>query len=91
MKLNAIISSGQRSKDFIDIYYLLNEYSIGSMVQFFLEKYAQKNESIILKSLVYFQDIDLSDWPLLIKDPKLKWPHVKKRLEKAVLDYSKSR
>lgn len=91
MKLNAIISSGQRSKDFIDIYYLLNEYPLGSMVRFFLEKYDQKNESIILKSLVYFQDTDLADWPLLIKDPKLKWHQIKKRLEKAVFEYSRKR
>ncbi|HET6528409.1 MAG TPA: nucleotidyl transferase AbiEii/AbiGii toxin family protein [Balneolaceae bacterium] len=87
MKLNAISISGQRSKDFIDIYYALNNYSISEMVSFYRKKYDQKSASHILKSLVYFDDIDLVDWPVMIKDPDLKWTTVKKRLEKDVMEF----
>ena len=88
MKLNAISTSGQRSKDFIDIYYLLKEYRLGKMLEFYKEKYNQDNTSFILKSLVYFDDVDLADWPVMIRDPKLKWSEVKNRIEKEVLEYA---
>jgi hypothetical protein len=87
MKLNAISTSGQRSKDFIDIFYLLNNYDPGSMLGFYQKKYNQENIGHILKSLIYFDDVDLADWPVLIEDPKLNWNDVKKRIEKAVLGY----
>ncbi|MBE0648954.1 MAG: nucleotidyl transferase AbiEii/AbiGii toxin family protein [Bacteroidales bacterium] len=89
MKLNAISTSGQRSKDLIDVYYLLNEYKLGQMLEFYKEKYNQENVSFILKSLIYFEEVDLADWPVLIENPKLKWADVKKRLEKVVLDYAR--
>jgi hypothetical protein len=44
----------------------------------------------VLKSLIYFSDIDLADWPVMIKDPKLKWETVKQKLEKEVLRYLKN-
>jgi hypothetical protein len=88
MKLNAISTSGQRSKDFIDIYYLLEKYKLEKMLDFYREKYDQENISFILKSLIYFEEVNLADWPVMIRDPKLKWVDVKKRIEKEVLDYA---
>jgi len=90
MKLNAISTSGQRSKDFIDIFYFLNNYDLGSMLGFYQKKYKQKNVGHILKSLIYFDDVDLASWPDLIENPKLKWVDVKKRIEKVVLEYSRT-
>jgi hypothetical protein len=34
---------------------------------------------------MYFNDVDLADWPNLIKNPDLKWNEVKEKLEKKVL------
>jgi hypothetical protein len=87
MKLNAISTSGQRSKDFIDMYYLLEKYDLKSLLSFYKDKYDQQNETFLLKSLIYFEDVDLSDWPVLIKNPQLKWTEVKKKLENTVLNY----
>lgn len=87
MKLNAISTSGQRSKDFVDIFYLLPKYGLGEMLGFYREKYKQQNDTFILKSLIWFNDVDLADWPVIIDNPGLKWPAVKKRIEKAVLHY----
>jgi hypothetical protein len=89
MKVNAVSTSGQRSKDFIDIYYLLDHFDMADILTFYKTKYRQENETFILKSLIYFDDVDLSDWPVLVKDLNLKWNSVKKRLDKAVLDYIK--
>jgi hypothetical protein len=89
MKLNAIMTSGQRIKDFIDIYFLLGQYSIADMLSFYRSKYSQENDTLILKSLIYFDEVDVYDWPVMIKNPWLKWDGVKKRIENAVLNYVK--
>jgi predicted nucleotidyltransferase component of viral defense system len=89
MKLNAISVSGQRVKDFIDLYYLLDEYSVAEMIAFYMRKYSQYNEANVLKSLTWFNDVDLSDWPILLKTPKLKWETVKKRITEATTTYLK--
>lgn len=87
MKLNAISVSGQRIKDFIDIYFLLDEYSVEEMIGFYKKKYTQYNEANVLKSLCWFEDVDLSDWPVLLKIPKLKWDTVMKKITKATSTY----
>ncbi|MFP4059092.1 MAG: nucleotidyl transferase AbiEii/AbiGii toxin family protein [Bacteroidales bacterium] len=61
MKLNAIAMSGERSKDFVDIYFALERYSISQIVNFYKEKYNQNSGMHVLKSLIYFDDVDLSD------------------------------
>lgn len=83
MKLNAISVSGQRVKDFIDIYYLLNKYSVEEMIGFYKKKYSQYNEVNALKSLCWFEDVDLTDWPILLKAPNLQWATVKKKIKTA--------
>jgi len=87
MKLNAISVSGQRSKDFIDIYFVLEnkKYSLNDMLKFYQMKYSQTGDMHVLKSLMYFDDVDLSDWPVLISKPNLKWTDVKSRIDKEVL------
>ena len=87
MKLNAISTSIQRVKDFIDIYYLLGMFSLEEMISFYKSKYQQHNEVNILKSLVYFEDVEISDWPVLIDNPSLKWEQVKRRLTGATQQY----
>lgn len=46
MKLKAISISGQRSKDFVDISYALNHFL---------------NPIHVIKRLIYFDDVDLTD------------------------------
>lgn len=91
MKLNAISSSGQRSKDFIDIYFILEEkrFSVAEMLKFYRSKYQQESDMHILKSLIYFGDVDLADRPVLIKKSHLRWDDVKKIIEEEVLSYIK--
>jgi len=91
MKLNAIAVSGQRAKDFIDIWYLLRKFEMPEILGFYRTKYNQTNDAVILKSLLYFDDVDVADWPLLISDPALKWKIVKKDIERKVLYYIKGK
>ena len=85
MKLNAVSISGQRSKGFIDIYYALNHFSIKEIISFYAEKYRQLNSTHVIKSLIYYDDVDLADWPVMLKDPGLKWDNVKQKLRQAVM------
>jgi len=87
MKLNAISVSGQRVKDFIDIYFLLRSYSLKDMISFYKKKYSQFNEVNVLKSLVYFEDIDFSDWPEMVIRQKVQWEEIRSKLETEVKNY----
>jgi hypothetical protein len=84
MKLNAIVISGQRVKDFIDICFLLEKFKMTDMMSFYRQKYTLNNDSLVLKSLVWFDDVDLSDWPVLLLNPKLKWLDVRRKITRAV-------
>lgn len=83
MKLNAIVNSGQRLKDFIDIYFLLEHFSIEDMLGFFEKKYPNVNPVIALRAVSYFNDIDeTADAPKLSKPLKIE--KIKKRITDAV-------
>jgi len=88
MKLNAISGDGTRVKDFIDVYYLLKEYSIDDFLSFYEKKYSQRNSMHVLKSLNYFDDVSLEDWPVLVKDPNLSWKSIMKSINEAVVSYT---
>lgn len=88
MKLNAICISGQRVKDFIDLYFLTDHFTTEEMLGFYRKKYSQHHDSIALKSLVWFEDADISDWPRIIAEPRLTWTKVKRRLIQAVREHN---
>lgn len=84
MKLNAITGNGTRVKDFIDVYFLLEQYKLTDMLGFYMTKYQQDDALMILRSLAFFDDIDLAEWPLLLREPRLTFDHVKRRIVNAV-------
>jgi hypothetical protein len=69
MKFHAIIQSGKRLKDFIDVYFLLEQFSMKQMVDFFSTKYTYSNAMIAMKAINFFDDIDEN-----IDPPKLLTP-----------------
>ena len=78
MKLSAIASRGDK-KDFIDMYFLLQEFSLAQLFQFYQKKYRIENyEYMLLKSLVYFEDADSDPMPLMLMP--VNWEQVKKFL-----------
>ena len=73
MKFHAIIQSGKRLKDFIDIFFLLEHFSMKQMVGFFSAKYTYSNSMIAMKAINFFDDIDENiDPPKLLKPLPLK-------------------
>ena len=57
MKILAISQRG-RKRDFIDIYFLIKEFSLRQIVEFIKEKYPMFNIYLGLQGLTYFKDAD---------------------------------
>jgi hypothetical protein len=88
MKIHAIIQSGKRLKDYIDIYFLLEHFSMQQMLDFFVSKYNYSNAMIAMKAINYFDDIDENiDPPKLLK--LLKLQQIKERIQEATLKPNK--
>lgn len=85
MKLNAIAHSGQRLKDFIDVYFLLELVPLDTLLKAYEIKYPNSNLLIPVKGLTYFEDIDFeADPPFLNREVGIAL--LKKRLVEAVED-----
>ena len=82
MKLNAIAHSGKRQKDFYDLYFLLENFSLATLLDSYTKKYPNSNPIIPLKGVTWFEDIDFEiEKPLLKR--KIGFGEVKKRLLEA--------
>lgn len=83
MKLNAIVGSGSRLKDFVDIAYLSGYMPLSDMLNFYEQKYPDINGIIAMKSLCYFDDIDFSVKIEYIGESK-NWQNIEHRLKEMV-------
>jgi len=90
MKLNAIAGNGTRSKDFIDIYFILKKYTLEDVLSFYKTKYKERNLLHVVKSLNYFDDINIQDRPEMISEQNLSLQTVKEHLKKQVFDFSEN-
>jgi predicted nucleotidyltransferase component of viral defense system len=79
MKLEAIAGRGSR-KDFVDMFFLLQQFSLEEIFSFHALKYGVglSNQYHHLKSLVYFADAEAEAMPLMTKP--LEWSLVKNRI-----------
>lgn len=67
MKINAIEGRGSR-KDFVDIYQLLQYYSLSELLDFYRQKYPEHSIFRALMSLTYFDDAEQQPMPIMLKD-----------------------
>ena len=86
MKVNAIIGRGTR-KDFIDLYVLLQHYSLKEIMNFYRQKYPEFSEYRALLSMTYFEDAEMQDMPQMFIDTS--WEDMKKTIVEAVKAYQK--
>jgi hypothetical protein len=81
MKVNAITLDGTRIKDFIDIYFLLEDHSFSDILGYYKKKYDRRNDLHAVKSLCYFDDIDREqNWPKMLKEQNLTLDKIKDRI-----------
>jgi hypothetical protein len=88
MKVTAISSRGSK-KDFVDLYFVLEKYSLSEIFEAVEKKFrgVKYQKLHLLKSISYFADADKDPSPDMIK--KASWEDIKKDLEKKVKEYSK--
>ena len=84
MKLVAICNRGAK-KDFVDIYFLLEKYSVSELVVLFENQFPQMNTLQLFKSMVYFDDADLQPDPIMIKS--IDWQEIKNKIIQKMKDY----
>lgn len=78
-KLQTVGMRGSK-KDFIDLYFLFNIYSLEDLFKATDKKYSSSdyNKAHILKSLVYFADADEQPMPKMIQE--ITWEQVKEKM-----------
>ena len=86
MKVNAIIGRGTR-KDFIDLYMLLQHYSLTEIMVFYEQKYPEFSEYRALLSMTYFEDAEMQDMPKMFIETS--WDKIKSTIIQAVKVYQK--
>ena len=92
MKVNSIANDGTRVKDFIDLYFLVSEhdYKVEKLLKNYEAKYTQRNAMHALKSLNYYNDVNIADWPELLKNKEISWKEIKNSIDKACKEYIKT-
>ena len=77
MKVSAIINRGTK-KDFIDLYYLLKEFTLSQILELYMRKYPDGSEFIALKSLTYFEDAEQDPMPYMFEN--VSWADMKAQI-----------
>lgn len=85
MKINAIEGRGTR-KDFIDIYFLLQHYTLQELLDFYVAKYPENSLFRAILSLSYFDDAELQPMPQMFTS--VSWEWMKRYIEDQVKLYS---
>lgn len=88
MKLSAITGRGSK-KDFIDLFFLLREYTLEEMLEFYQLKYPDGSVFLVLKSISYFEDAEKNEMPRMFTN--VTWPEVKGEIIEALNRYLKSK
>ncbi len=78
MKLDAITGRGSK-KDFYDLFFLLQHYSIDELFSFYSEKYPHQTTFHVIRSLSYFEDAEIQPNPIVF-DKTITWEIVKQKI-----------
>lgn len=81
MKLAAVTNRGTK-KDFIDMYFLLQHFSLNEMVEYYKTKYDTNSIYNVIRSLVYFADAENDPMPKMYI-PVI-WDEVKSVIKESV-------
>lgn len=87
MKLAAITGRGTK-KDFIDVHFLLKQFTLADLLAFYQEKFTDGSTFMVLKSLTYFDDADLDESPIMLQS--VTWEFVKNSINRSVENYVES-
>ena len=81
MKITAIIGRGTK-KDFIDLAFLLDIFSLDEILNLYEKKYPEASRFMALKSITYFDDAEPEPMPYMIEEKS--WSDIKERILKEI-------
>jgi len=84
MKIAAITQRGSK-KDFIDLYFLLHQFSMSELMAFYREKITDGNEWLALRSIPYFDDADKQPTPTMFN--RYSWDQIKSHIAQEAKAY----
>ncbi|MDR3093595.1 MAG: nucleotidyl transferase AbiEii/AbiGii toxin family protein [Bacteroidales bacterium] len=84
MKLEAITNRGSK-KDFIDVYFLLQHFSLQQMLDLYCAKYPKGAVFNVMRSLTYFEDAEDNKMPEMLAN--VQWEEIKSKIQKTIKDY----
>ena len=87
LKINAIEGRGTK-KDFIDMYLLLQHYSLEDILTFYQQKYPDYSIFRALRSLTYFDDADDQIMPQMFVEDT--WENMKENVQTHVMRYQQN-
>jgi hypothetical protein len=89
MKLHAIETSGNRAKDFVDIFFLLKEMPLEKMFEYYRKKYSTDNIFNAKRSLIFFDDVPEESWKeVRLINQKVTVNTIKKTIINAVQEFN---
>ena len=92
MKLHAIETSGDRAKDFVDIFFLLKEMPLEKMFEYYRKKYSTDNVFNAKRSLTFFDDVPEESWKeVRLISQKVTVNVIKKTIINAVQEFNAAR
>lgn len=81
MKLHAVINSGKRPKDFVDLAYLSQIYSYDTMKDFLKEKYPAYDPIMADRAINFFDEVEADNIPRIkMINESLNFEKIKQRL-----------
>lgn len=85
MKVNAIEGRGSK-KDFIDLYFLLKNYTLEEILDFYKQKHPEHSVFRALMSMSYFDDADAQPTPRMFE--QVSWEEIKEGVLQEVRRFS---
>lgn len=82
MKIAAIVGRGTK-KDFIDLHFLLRQFSLQEILDLYMQKYPDGSMFVAMKSLSYFEDAEPDPMPVMFES--VSWETVKDSIRQALL------
>ncbi|MEO5592582.1 MAG: hypothetical protein ABIR15_22185 [Chitinophagaceae bacterium] len=82
MKLNAINGDATRLKDFVNMYSLLQDFSLKELLQASETKYPENNIKMVQHAFLHHEDIDFTV-PIVFIGKEIKWLSIAERLHQA--------
>lgn len=89
MKVIAVIQRPAK-RDYVDLYYLLKEFSIEKLFDLCMKKFPNFNQYLALRALTYFEDVEkesLEKRGIKILDKRFSWRKAKEEILTKVREY----